>query len=205
MASSKNSSFKVAYLKEDKTVGFYTILEDDKQPGYIPVGSAITSYARNFTIKAAQANYHGVDNRGFIYADTDSIHCDLSPEEIVGIKEHPKNFCCWKLESCWDEAIFTRQKTYIEHITIEDKEPIEKPYYSVKCAGMPEKCKDLFIKSMTGYEIQEGDEYTEEEKKFIQTKRTLEDFTIGLVVPGKLLPKRIIGGVILVDTPYEMR
>ena len=205
MASSTNSSFKVAYLKEDKTIGFYTVLQDEKQPGYIPVGSAITSYARNFTIKAAQANYHGVNERGFIYADTDSIHCDLAPEEIVGIKEHPKNFCCWKLESCWDKAMFTRQKTYIEHITMEDKEPIENPYYNVKCAGMPEKCKDLFIKSMTGYSIKEDDEYTEEERKFIETKRTMEDFTIGLIVPGKLLPKRILGGVILVDTPYEMR
>ena len=41
-----------------------------------------------------------------IYADTDSIHCDLLPEEIVGIKVDPKAFCCWKLESSWDKAIF---------------------------------------------------------------------------------------------------
>ena len=173
--------------------------------GYIPVGASITSYARKFTIKAAQANYHGKYKPGFIYADTDSIHCDLKPEEIVGIIEHPKNFCCWKLESCWDEAIYTRQKTYIEHIIAEDKEPIKNPYYSVKCAGMPDKCKDLFIKSMTGYQIQDSDEFTEEEKKFIQTPRTIKDFGVGLTVPGKLLPKRIMGGVILVDTPYEMR
>lgn len=205
MASSTNSSFKVAYIKEDKSLGFYTVVADDKEPGYIPVGASITSYARNFTIKAAQANYHGKDKPGFIYADTDSIHCDLKPEEIVGIIEHPKNFCCWKLESCWDEAIYTRQKTYIEHIIAEDKEPIDTPYYSVKCAGMPDKCKDLFIKSMTGYQIQDSDEFTEEEKRFIQTHRTIKDFGVGLTVPGKLLPKRIMGGVILVDTPYEMR
>ena len=205
MASSKNSSFKVAYVKEDKSLGFYTVVANDKEPGYIPVGAAITSYARNFTIRAAQKNYHGVNERGFIYADTDSIHCDLAPDEIVGIIEHPKDFCCWKLESCWDIGMFTRQKTYIEHIVAEDKIPIENPYYNVKCAGMPDKCKDLFIKSMTGYEPQEGDEYTEEELEFITTKRTMEDFTVGLRVPGKLLPKRIRGGVLLVDVPYEMR
>lgn len=205
MASSKNSSFKVAYVKEDKSLGFYTVVANDKEPGYIPVGAAITSYARNFTIRAAQKNYHGVNERGFIYADTDSIHCDLSPDEIVGIIEHPKDFCCWKLESCWDIGMFTRQKTYIEHIVAEDKIPIENPYYNVKCAGMPDKCKDLFVKSMTGYEPQEGDEYTEEELEFITTKRTMEDFTVGLRVPGKLLPKRIRGGVLLVDVPYEMR
>lgn len=205
MASSTSSSFKVAYVKEDHTLGFMIINENDKQPGYIPVGSAITSYARNFTIRAAQQNYHGVDKPGFIYADTDSIHCDLSPDKIVGIKEHPKNFCCWKLESCWDEAIFARQKTYIEHITHEDKEAIAEPYYSVKCAGMPDKCKDLFVKSLNGYEVKDGDDYTDEEVEFLSTRREITDFKVGLTVPGKLLPKRIPGGVILVDTSYEMR
>ena len=205
MASSKNSSFKVAYLKEDKSIGYYTVLANDKQPGYIPVGSAITSYARNFTIRAAQKNYHGVDKRGFIYADTDSIHCDLEPNEIVGITAHPKDFCCWKLESCWDEAFFVRQKTYIEHIIAEDCEPIDEPYYNVKCAGRPEKCKQLFLTSMHGYTPVDGDGYNEIEREFLSVKRTLEDFNIGLAVPGKLLPKRIRGGVILVDTIYEMR
>ncbi len=211
MASSTNSSFKVAYVKDDKTLGFYTIVANDKVPGYIPVGSAITSYARNFTIRAAQKNYHGADKAGFIYADTDSIHCDLLPDEIVGIREHPKNFCCWKLETCWDVATFTRQKTYIEHVTHEDREPLPKPYYNVKCAGMPDKCKELFILSMEGkeYTSEEIEElqmkYTKEEIEFILHKRTLQDFKVGLKVPGKLLPKRIRGGVLLVDTTYEMR
>ena len=39
----------------------------------------------------------------------------------------------------------------------------------------------------------------------INTQRTLEDFKIGLKIPGKLMPKRIRGGVLLVDTTYEMR
>lgn len=205
MASSEDSSFKVAIVKENKALGFISVPANDKQAGFIAVGSAITSYARNFTIRAAQKNYHGKNNRGFIYADTDSIHCDLKPQEIVGIKVHDRNFCCWKLEACWDEAIFTRQKTYIEHVTHEDLEPIDNPYYNVKCAGMPQKCKDLFITSMLGYEPKEDDKYTEDEIKFLKTKRTLEDFKIGLKIPGKLLPKRIRGGVLLVDTTYEMR
>ena len=207
MATSTNSSFKVAYLNENKAISFNTVMANEKKPGYIPVGSAITSYARNFTIRAAQKNFHGVNQRGFIYADTDSIHCDLQPDEIVGIAEHPKNFCCWKLESCWDDGIFVRQKTYIEHITHKDREPIENPYYDVKCAGMPEKCKNLFVASLTGRELteKEKEDYEENEVKFTQTKRELTDFKIGLVVPGKLLPKRIEGGVLLVDTTYEMR
>ena len=205
MASSPMSNYKIAYIKEDKSIGFYTVLANDKEPGYIPVGAAITSYARNFTIRAAQANYHGVDKPGFIYADTDSIHCDLQPDQLVGIKVHDKNFCCWKLESCWDEALFTRQKTYIEHIVAENTEIIDAPYYSVKCAGMPDKCKDLFVKSMENYNPKPSDNYTEKELEFIKTKRTMEDFKVGLAVPGKLVPKRIRGGVLLVDIPYEMR
>ena len=219
MASSEDSSFKFAFEKEDKSTGFVTIPEYKKKPGYIACGSAITSYARNFTIRAAQANYHGIDKPGFIYADTDSIHCDLSPEQIKGIKVHDKNFCCWKLESCWDRAIFARQKTYIEHITHEDLQPIEKPYHNIKCAGMPDKCKKLFELSMSGtadpagYITEAGKhkEWNEEEKAFLFTKegvpivRDYRDFKVGLCVPGKLVPKRIPGGVLLVNTTYEMR
>ena len=203
MASSPDSSFKVAFVKEDKSIGFRTVTANDKIPGYIPIGSAITSYARNFTIRAAQKNYHGKNNRGFIYADTDSIHCDLLPEEITGIKVHDKDFCCWKLESCWDDGYFVRQKTYIEHIVKEDLKDIENPYYNVKCAGMPQKCKDLFLLSMG--ENVELKEMEFEDIKFAVKDRTLEDFNIGLVVPGKLLPKRIRGGILLVNTNYEMR
>ena len=203
MASSEDSSFKYAYVKDDKSIGFVQVREAGKVPGYIPVGSAITSYARNFTIRAAQKNYHGVDKPGFIYADTDSIHCNLSPDEVKGITVHDKNFCCWKLEATWDEAIFVRQKTYIEHVVAEDLEPIDKPYYNIKCAGMPDRCKDLFQVAMG---TKEATELTEEQTEFLKEgRKTLKDFKIGLKIPGKLMPKRIRGGILLVEGFYEMR
>lgn len=205
MASNEDSSFKYAFEKEDGTIGFANIEAKDKKAGYIPVGSAITSYARNFTIRTAQKNFYGKDKRGFIYADTDSIHCDLSPEELVGVPVHDKNFCCWKLESCWDEAIFVRQKTYIEHITAENLEPIEEPYYNIKCAGMPDRCKDLFDRSMRGYTPVPEDKYNEKQLEFLKTKRTIEDFKVGLKITGKLMPKRIRGGILLVEGDYELR
>lgn len=205
LASSSNSSFKVAYVKDDESIGFYIVPANNKKVGHIATGSAITSYARNFTITAAQKNYYGVDKVGFIYADTDSIHCDLPADKIKGITVDPVKFCCWKLESSWDTAIFTRQKTYIEHITHNDLIPVDEPYNDIKCAGMPQKCKDLFNKSMQGYEVKESDNYTQSELKFLATKRDYSDFKVGLCVPGKLLPKRIKGGVLLVDTTYEMR
>lgn len=205
MASSMDSSFKIAYVKGDKSLGFLPVEAHNKKAGYIPVGSAITSYARNFTIRAAQLNYYGKDKPGFIYADTDSIHCDLSPGEIKGINVHKTNFCCWSLESQWDRAVFTRQKTYIEHVTHEGYDKVEKSFNDIKCAGMPQKCKDLFEVSMSGYNPTPDDKYNEEEIEFISKKRTLEDFKIGLTIPSKLTPKRIRGGIILYPTTFSMR
>lgn len=210
LASSTDSSFKVAYLKDGNVVGFIPIIEHNKEAGYIPVGSAITSYARNFTIRAAQANYYGKDKAGFIYADTDSIHCDLEPKEIKGIKVDDNAFCCWKLESCWDEGIFTRQKTYIEHVTHENLTPIDTPFYNIKCAGMPDRSKELFEISLTG-KYDEGREWTDDEKSFLFNQEgklitsNLTDFKVGLKIPDKLMPKRILGGIVLNDTWYEMR
>ena len=204
LGASTDSSFKKAYVKDDNSIGFITINANDKKPGYVACGSAITSYARNFTIRAAQKNYHGVDKPGFIYADTDSIHCDISPNDIKGITVSDNNFCCWKLEATWDKAIFVRQKTYIEHV-IEENLKTCKPYYNVKCAGMPQRCKDLFELSMNGYTDEQLEKLNDTEKKFVQTRRDLTDFKIGLIVPSKLLPKRIPGGVLLTETTFEMR
>ena len=204
MATSTDSSFKYAYVKDDKSIGFLPVLEDEKEPVYIPIGSAITSYARHFTITHAQKNYYGVNNRGFIYADTDSIHCDLDASELKEIKVDDNNFCCWKLEASWDKAIFVRPKTYIEHITHENLQAVE-PYNNIKCAGMPQKCKDLLNLSIEGYNGDDLKNLKENEIKFVKKKRTYKDFKTGLVVPSKLRPKRIQGGIILLDTTYEMR
>lgn len=205
MSSSTDSDFKIAYIDKNdngKPILNFDIIEaNDKRPGYIAVGAAITSYAREFTIRAAQQNYHGPQEPGFIYADTDSIHCDLYVDEVTGIKIHDKDFCCWKLESFWNEAIFVRQKTYIEHVFASNQVKCDH-VYDIKCAGMPEKCKQLFRDSMN---CTKPEELTEEEKQFVERKRTMRDFKRGLQVPGKLRPKRVVGGVLLVETPFTMK
>jgi hypothetical protein len=58
---------------------------------------------------------------------------------------------------------------------------------------------------MTTREPLKDKKYTAEEIEFIKTPRTMSDFKVGLCVPGKLLPKRITGGILLVETTYEMR
>lgn len=197
LASGSDSSFKVAYIKNDESLGFYSVMENNKKTFFIAVGSAITSYARNFTIKAAQANYNT-----FIYADTDSIHCICEYDKLKNIKIHPNEFLCWKIESSWDIGKFIRQKTYVEHIIKKDLKDV-KPEYDIKCAGMPERCKQLFLASMG--EGEPPDELNDESIEFLKVHRSLNDFCYGLEVPLKLQPKRIKGGVILVDTMFTMR
>lgn len=212
MATSEDSSFKIAHSDGEKLY-FTTQTEKDKIPGYIPVGSAITSYARDFTIRHAQKNYHGPDKPGFAYGDTDSLHCDISPDELIDIEVHPSNFCRWKIETCWDKAIFVRPKAYIEHVTHQDLKPVDKPYHLIKCGGMPKACKNLLMYSFDGEEPakKELNKMNEEQKEFLfddfgnVIRRKYSDFKIGLSVPGKLRPVHMKGGVVLVDTPYVMR
>lgn len=204
LATSMISSFKYAKVLGDGSLAYSVQAEMEKDPVYIPCGSAITSYSRNFTIRAAQENFHGADKAGFKYADTDSIHCDLAPSEIRGIRVSDNDFCAWKLESCWDVAKFVRQKTYIEHVTHEDLKPIDKPYYNIKCAGMPESCKQLLLASM-GEDNELKDKQKEKYKEFIKIPRTIDDFKVGLKVPSKLVPVTIKGGVVLKETIYTLR
>lgn len=211
-ATSPDASFKVPYLK-DNVLHFYD--EEDEvisKAGYIPIGTAITSYAREFTIRAAQANYDA-----FVYSDTDSIHLLCSPNDVKGAPEDPVKFNHWKYEACWDEAIFVRAKTYIEHDTHENREEVD-PYYNVKCAGMPDRAKKHFIAQMEN-EPMKDDEKVEDYEKRIGIKKlndaevffhrqhrfTLADFKIGLTVPGSLKPKRVEGGVVLFNMDYCMR
>lgn len=194
LATSDNSSFKYVELKDD-VISFRTIPEFNKPVVYIPIGSAITSYAREFTIRAAQKNY-----KNFVYADTDSIHCVGDVKNVKGVTLHDTEFSCWKHESTWDIGYFTRQKTYIEHV-IDNGEP----FYDVKCAGMNNKCKELFIRSLTGDLAREDEELTDDEREFLSKKRELSDFDIGLKVPDKLVPRRMKGGIVLVNTDYTMR
>ena len=207
MATKPASDYKIAYLNEDGSIGFFNQIANDKVAGYMPIGAAITSYARAFTITAAQKNFYGADKAGFIYADTDSIHCDLPIEKINGVVLHDKDFLCWKLENEWDEGIFVRPKTYLEKTGNN---------YDIKCAGMPERCKMLFIESIEHpfpIKLDELDDkrkklyssLTLKEKSFIAKKRSITDFKSGLSIYGKLIPKNIAGGTLLVTTEYTIK
>ena len=179
-ASSKNSSYKIPYINEKNVLAFDVIEENNKTSGYIAVGSAITSYAREFIINAAQQNYYGPDKDGFIYADTDSCHCSGDYNTMKGINVHPTKYCCWKVEGLWDEAIFVRQKTYIEHITHVNLQKVQ-PFYNVKCAGMNDEAKKEFL-----------------------SEHNISEFKEGLELKKMLKAVRYPGGIVLVNRGYKM-
>ena len=49
------------------------------------------------------------------------------------------------------------------------------------------------------------EKWNEEKVEFVSKKRSLNDYDLGLLIPGKLTPKRIKGGIVLEETTYEMR
>lgn len=183
-AANGRRDHKIPHL-DDGVVKYEVVKGEDKEPEYIAIGSAITAYARNFTITHAQDNYDL-----FCYSDTDSCH--LLEGEYKNILVDDKKLLHWKIEADWDKAIFVRPKCYIE---VGGK-------MEIKCAGLNERGKELMKMSLTG-DIQEP--LSEEEREFVNVKRNLTDFKVGLEIPGKLAPKRIRGGVILSETTYKIR
>ena len=176
-AMSDDSSYKEPYLDEDGIVRFLLHEDHNKKVGYIAIGSAITSYAMNFTIEHAIANYDR-----FCYADTDSLHL-IGHEKPNKIIEHPTDMCTWKNELSFDIAYYERQKTYVERAIRKDGEPCE-PELIIKAAGMSKEAKQLFIEG--GYEI--------------------SDLTIGLELENSnLKAKRIRGGILLQKSPFKIR
>lgn len=119
-ATSLTAKAKNPYLLDD-IVKYEIGDEEDKKGLYLPVGSFVTAYARNKTIRTSQAiKDYSIKKYGenkYVYSDTDSIHCLLDIEEV-------RKFCeiddvklgAWKHESSFTRARFIRQKCYIEEI-----------------------------------------------------------------------------------------
>ena len=100
---------------------------EDREPVYTAMGAFITAYAREKTIRSAQANYDR-----FIYADTDSLKL-AGRGDPIGLEVHPTHLGAWKDEGSWTRGVFLRPKTYIMTVDGELK---------VTCAGMPENVKE---------------------------------------------------------------
>lgn len=188
---SQDQSYNIYHVENDILHSERVEYEDEKRIKYIPVASAITSWARNFTIRHAQENYNC-----FCYADTDSLHMIGDYRNAKGIVEHPTALCAWKCESTWNRAIFTGQKRYIEHVVEEDHRKCEE-YDNIKCCGMSKGAKEYLAGMLYA-------------KRYASFGMVVDDFDYsyfkpGLSVPGNLRGKRVKGGIFLLEQPFILR
>lgn len=130
-ASSPVVQSKFPELLDDGSIHYMLGAKENRKPVYLPVGTFITAWARDKTIRAALA----MGDR-FLYADTDSLHIrgyEIPKELDV---DHVR-LGAWKHEGIFDKAKYLRAKAYMEHIKEPDSnDPFE---WKVTCAGMPEK------------------------------------------------------------------
>lgn len=186
---------KIPYFDEEDDIVRYRLDEpEERDPVYTAMGAFITAYAREKTIRSAQAVFPR-----FVYADTDSLSLvgyDV-PEDL---DVHPTALGAWKNEGLWEDSLFVRPKTYmktlqeVEEDTLRNyakllssdqtvslfREPdgIHASVIKVTCAGMPENVKrDV----------------------------TYDNFHSGSVFEGKLVPKQYPGGVVLESRTFTIR
>lgn len=114
----------------------------------------------------------------WVYSDTDSMYLTGITEDEARkyIDIHPTELGAWKLEHHFTKGKWLRPKTYIM-TSIEDNT-------TITCAGMPDNIKEDILKN---------DENT-----------AFDMFTYGAKFEGKLVPKRVKGGVILCKTDFTI-
>lgn len=148
---------------EDGVVKYVDLPEEYTDGIYLPVGAFITSYARAFTITAAQKNYSR-----WLYSDTDSNYF-IGTEMPEGIEVDDVKLGAWKLEHRFDRFKALRAKTYLFE---------EKGEYIIHCAGMPVRC---------------------------HSQVNFDNFDYGNSFTGKLKPKDVKGGTILVEDVFTIK
>lgn len=177
-------------------------IREYRPTGYIPVATFITAYARNELFNALEVLWDY-----FCYCDTDSVHILYDgikiAEKLLDI--HPSKLGAWKQESRWNNAMFIRPKTYIEHEVIKDgKFNLKKNVWNIKACGMPDNIKSkLKIEDFNIGTMWVSDKYLDtlpDKKK----EKLYKDYKIVIVPEGKLVPKQVDGGVILVERPFSI-
>lgn len=198
---SGNARQKMPYFEEG-IVKFRLLPPETRETCYVAVAAFITSYGRLRTIETSQhikdytINKYGEDR--YYYSDTDSCHANLSDEDLEELKDIIKiddyKLGYWSKEAEFSEALFLRQKCYIERVD-------EK--LNVTVAGLPKYLAPLinfdnFKKGFTteGFQLEDmlklakENGATEEELKKIHHKLTY---------------KYVKGGVILADTDFTIK
>ena len=201
LSLSPTAKQKRPFLDHEEVVRFELLPEEEREPVYIPCGAFITALGREKTIRTSQAirDYtiakYGVDK--YYYSDTDSIHADLSDEDLEELKDLIKidkyELGCWDKEAEFTKALYIRQKCYIE--MIDGK-------VSVTVAGLPQYLAPIvnFDNFKKGFSTggMTHEQLIEMAKKNGATDEELEK------LHHKFRYKYVKGGVILADTDFTI-
>lgn len=112
----------------------------------------------------------------FVYMDTDSLHL-AGTEDPVGLTIHPTHLGAWDNEYNAAGGKYIHAKCYIDKDCVDAKG--NKTKLIIKCAGM-----------------------TDAQKKRINY---VSKFRVGLELDGKLIPKRVKGGIVLENTTFKIK
>jgi hypothetical protein len=188
-----NVTGRVPMLGEKNTVELKMGPHEERNPVYTAAGVFITSYARDLTIRAAQANY-----ARFAYADTDSLHL-VGAGDPTGLDIHKSRLGAWKQELEIDRAYYIRAKAYLEYGR-DPGDPDEPLAYHNAVAGLPKYMSAV----LTFEDLRPGLEIvvTDRGKTVIRNEIAPEN---GTIIRGKLTPKTVPGGVVLTEVPYELK
>lgn len=180
---------KIPYLDESGVVKYTTLPPEHRDSIYVAVASFITAYARADIIRSSQAirdyslKKYGFD--AYVYSDTDSIHCLLSRDDLPELSKFMQiddyELGAWKLESEFSRGKYLRQKCYIE-ADFDGK-------ITSTIAGLPKHLSPLinFDNFRVGFST--ADLPADQVQK----------------LGNKLTYKYVDGGVILVDTDFQIK
>jgi hypothetical protein len=201
LSLSPTAKQKKPFLDHEEVVRFELLPEEEREPVYIPCGAFITALGREKTIRTSQAirDYtiakYGEDR--YYYSDTDSIHANLSPEDLEELKDLIKidkyELGCWDEEAKFTKALYIRQKCYIE--MIDGK-------VEVTVAGLPKYLAPIinFDNFKKGFSTggMTHEQLIEMAKKNGATDEEIEK------LHHKFRYKYVKGGVILADTDFTI-
>ena len=187
---------------ENGVIKFKLLEPEKRETCYVPVAAFITAYGRNRTIRTSQIikdytlKKYGEDR--YYYSDTDSIHTNLSPEDLEELKDIIKiddyALGAWAKEAEFTRAKYIRQKCYIEEIDGK---------VHVTVAGLPKYLAPLVTFDNFNKGFTTAGLTVEEMKRIAEENGATEDEIDK--IQHKLSYKYYEGGVILTDTDFSIK
>lgn len=162
---------------------------------YLPMASFITSWAKDYLVKAINNNYER-----FMYCDTDSLHLYGAIQQVKGVEIGKKVYGLWDNEMCFEDFKYIGSKRYAE-------KNIKTHEWEIKCCGLTDeimkKLDDINVFDVCEYsakELSKMEYFTKEGDIYYYKDKACTQKIRGLIKSKK--SKIIKGGTIIQEQPY---